>query len=56
MAAAAPPAAPPTFAPVEAKMKDAGLSDAAIAAFRVNFDALASGATGLVSGSSWNAP
>jgi hypothetical protein len=43
-------AAPPSFAPVEAKMKDAGLSDAAIAAFRLNFDALASGATGLVRG------
>ena len=41
-------AAPPSFAPVEAKMKEAGLSDAAIAAFRLNFDALASGATGLV--------
>lgn len=49
--AAAPPTAPPSFAPVEAKMKAAGLSDAAVAAFRLNFDALASGATGLVSAS-----
>lgn len=41
-------AAPPSFAPVEAKMEAAGLSEAAIAAFKLNFDALASGATGLV--------
>jgi len=42
-------AAPTSFAPVEAKMEAAGLSEAAIAAFKLNFDALASGATGLVS-------
>ena len=33
----------------EKKMKDAGLSQAAIAAFRMNYDQLAGGATGLVS-------
>lgn len=33
----------------EKKMKDAGLSEAAIAAFRMNYDQLAGGATGLVS-------
>ena len=32
----------------EKKMKDAGLSQAAIAAFRMNYDQLAGGATGLV--------
>ena len=33
----------------EKKMKDAGLTEAAIAAFRMNYDQLAGGATGLVS-------
>lgn len=35
----------------EKKMKDAGLTEAAIAAFRMNYDQLAGGATGLVSAS-----
>lgn len=36
----------------EKKMKDAGLTEAAIAAFRMNYDQLAGGATGLVSSAS----
>ena len=33
----------------EKKMKDAGLNEAAIAAFRLNYDQLTQGATGMVS-------
>lgn len=32
----------------EKKMKDAGLNEAAIAAFRLNYDQLTQGATGMV--------
>ena len=32
----------------EKKMKDAGLTEAAIAAFRLNYDQLTQGATGMV--------
>jgi len=38
----------------EKKMKDAGLSQAAIAAFRMNYDQLAGGATGLVGHAIWS--
>lgn len=36
----------------EGKMREAGLSDAAIGAFKGNYDQLVAGATGLVRGSS----
>ena len=38
----------PSFDPIEAKMRAAGLSDAAVSAFRLNFDALAGGESGMV--------
>ena len=38
----------PSFDPIEAKMRAAGLSDAAVSAFKLNFDALAGGESGMV--------
>ena len=38
----------PSFDPIEAKMRIAGLSDAAVSAFKLNFDALAGGESGMV--------
>ena len=38
----------PSFDPIEAKMRAAGLSDAAVSAFKLNFDALAGGESGRV--------
>ena len=37
-----------SFDPIEAKMRAAGLSDAAVSAFKLNFDALAGGESGMV--------
>ena len=38
----------PSFDPIEAKMRATGLSDAAVSAFKLNFDALAGGESGMV--------
>ena len=38
----------PSFDPIEAKMRAADLSDAAVSAFKLNFDALAGGESGMV--------
>lgn len=40
------------FEPFKAKMEAAGLSEAAIAAFKMNYDQLVAGVTGLVSSAS----